>query len=97
MSTLQTILHPTDFSESSQRAFETACSLVKDYNTRVIVLHVALPFTGPVPVEPAPDPLVPAESQEFLRGRYDWPQPSDPRILVEHRVRPRDVGVFGFH
>jgi|GEM_PF-401173 len=95
MSALQTILHPTDFSDSSRHAFETACSLVKDKNTRLIVLHVAPPFTGPVPVEPAPNPLVSAESQAFLAGRYTWPQPADPRIIVEHRVAegeaPREI------
>src|SRR5579872_4116234 len=73
MPSIQTILHPTDFSESSRHAFETACSLVKDGSTRLIVLHVAPPFTGPIPVEPAPNPLVSAESQDFLRGRYTWP------------------------
>lgn len=86
MSSIHTILHPTDFSDSSRHAFDTACSLVKDKNSRLIVLHVAPPFTGPVPVEPAPNPLVPAESQPFLTGRYTWPQPSDPKIVVEHRV-----------
>jgi nucleotide-binding universal stress UspA family protein/quercetin dioxygenase-like cupin family protein len=86
MPSMQTILHPTDFSESSRHAFQTACSLVKDQNSRLIVLHVVPPFTGPVPVEPVPNPLVPAESQEFLSGRFSWPQPSDPKILVEHRV-----------
>jgi nucleotide-binding universal stress UspA family protein/quercetin dioxygenase-like cupin family protein len=95
MSSIQTILHPTDFSESSQYAFETACSLVKDKNSRLIVLHVAPSFTGPIPQEPAPNPLVSAESQEFLKGRYIWPQPSDPTIIVEHRVAegeaPREI------
>jgi len=86
MPTIQTILHPTDFSESSGHAFNTACSLVKDHNTRLIILHVAPPFTGPIPVEPAANPLVSAESQESLRGKYTWPQPSDPKIVVEHRV-----------
>lgn len=86
MPSIQTILHPTDFSENSRHAFETACSLVKDHSTRLIVLHVAPPFTGPVPIEPAPNPLVSAESQEFLRGKYSWPQPPDPKIVVDHRV-----------
>jgi nucleotide-binding universal stress UspA family protein/quercetin dioxygenase-like cupin family protein len=86
MRTLQTILHPTDFSESSRYAFETACSLVRDKNTRLIVLHVGLPSVAPIPFEPVPNPLVPAESQEFLSGRYIWPQPPDPTMIVEHRV-----------
>ncbi len=83
---MPTILHPTDFSDNSRQAFETACSLVKNANDRLILLHVVPPFTGPLPVEPVPNPLVPAESQAFLSGRFAWPQPSDPKILVEHRV-----------
>lgn len=86
MAALQTILHPTDFSDSSRHAFDTACALAHDKNTRVIVLHVAPPFTGPVPVEPAPNPMVSAESQEFLSGRYTWPEPSAAGLVVEHRV-----------
>ena len=91
MPSIQTILHPTDFSESSRHAFETACSLVKDHNTRLILLHVTPPYTGPIPAEPAPNPLVSAESQEFLRERYTWPQPSDPKIVVEYRVAEGDA------
>ena len=30
---LQTLLHPTDFSEPSRFAFELACSLARDYGT----------------------------------------------------------------
>lgn len=86
MSSIQTILHPTDFSANSRHAFETACSLVKDAGTRLVIMHVIPPFTGPVATEPSPDPLVPAESQAFLKGRFSWPQPSDPKIVVEHRV-----------
>lgn len=50
------------------------------------MMHVIPPFTGPVPAEPSPDPLVAAEAQEFLKGRFSWPKPSDPKVVVEHRV-----------
>jgi len=35
---------------------------------------------------PTPDPFQPAEAQERWKGRFQWPQPSDPKIVVEHRV-----------
>jgi nucleotide-binding universal stress UspA family protein len=37
---IKTILHPTDFSDHSDYAFALACSLARDYNARLIVLHV---------------------------------------------------------
>jgi universal stress protein A len=38
-----TILHPTDFSEASEFAFRLACALARDYNARLVLLHVAQP------------------------------------------------------
>jgi nucleotide-binding universal stress UspA family protein len=43
MLAVQTILHPTDFSEQSAAAFGLACALARDYNARLILLHVAAP------------------------------------------------------
>ena len=40
MITLKTILHPTDFSESSRYALELACALARDQAARVLLLHV---------------------------------------------------------
>src|SRR5436305_10571791 len=40
MLAVNTILHPTDFSERSQYAFWLACSLARDYGAWLIVLHV---------------------------------------------------------
>jgi nucleotide-binding universal stress UspA family protein len=37
------ILHPTDFSIHSDRAFRLGCSLARDHGARLIVLHVAPP------------------------------------------------------
>lgn len=67
---LRTILHPTDFSEHSAFAFRLACSLARDYNARLILLHV-LPSPmvvyggGPVPSGTLPTA---EEAAEELRG-----------------------------
>jgi len=89
MPAIQTILHPTDFSENSRYAFQTACALARDYHATLLVLHVMMPSVSPLMDEPPPDPLRSAESQESL-GQFPWPQPSDPRIRVEHRLAEGD-------
>ena len=40
MFTPKTILVPTDFSESSDRALEKAVDMAEKYNAKVILLHV---------------------------------------------------------
>jgi len=40
---IKTILHPTDFSELSDAAFQLACSLARDHKGRIVVLHVVPP------------------------------------------------------
>ena len=43
---VRTILHPTDFSASSQYALHMACALARDYGARLILVHVvAVPTT----------------------------------------------------
>jgi nucleotide-binding universal stress UspA family protein/quercetin dioxygenase-like cupin family protein len=86
---IQTILHPTDFSENSRPAFQTACALARDYHATLLVLHVMMPSVSPVQQGPLPDPLRAAESQESL-AQVPWPQPSDPQIRVEHRLAEGD-------
>ncbi len=41
MLTIRTILHPTDFSDSSEYARQLAVSLARDYGARMVVVHVA--------------------------------------------------------
>jgi nucleotide-binding universal stress UspA family protein/quercetin dioxygenase-like cupin family protein len=91
MQTLKTILHPTDFSPSSDQAFVWACSLARDNKARLVLLHVVPPSMDPLMQVPTPDPLRPAESQEAWKGRLHWPQPQDPKIVVEHRVAEGDA------
>ncbi len=40
MWSVQTILHPTDFSDLAQNSFQLACALASDLKARLIVLHV---------------------------------------------------------
>jgi len=86
---IQTILHPTDFSENSRPAFQTACALARDYHATLLVLHVMMPSVSFVQEGPLPDPLRAAESQESV-AQLPWPQPSDPQIRVEHRLAEGD-------
>jgi nucleotide-binding universal stress UspA family protein len=37
---VQTILHPTDFSDRSQNALQMACVLAHDYGASLVILHV---------------------------------------------------------
>lgn len=40
---IHTILHPTDFSEYSAGAFQVAHALARDYQAKLIVMHVTVP------------------------------------------------------
>jgi nucleotide-binding universal stress UspA family protein len=64
-----TILHPTDFSDHSGFAFRLACALARDYEARLVLLHVTLPpiiiyGDGAVATEPW---VVLAEAREKLQ------------------------------
>jgi nucleotide-binding universal stress UspA family protein/quercetin dioxygenase-like cupin family protein len=83
------MLHPTDFSTNSRYAFETACTLARDNGATLVLLHVMAPSASPLLQVPPPDPLRPAESQESV-GQFPWPQPSDAKIRVEHRLAEGD-------
>ncbi len=42
----KTILHPTDFSAAAEYALEVACSLARDHQAHVIVLHAVPPASA---------------------------------------------------
>jgi nucleotide-binding universal stress UspA family protein len=66
---VHTILYPTDFSEPSGFAFPVACALARDYNARLLMLHVVPPpivvYAGGV-MTADPGPTVP-EMENQLR------------------------------
>jgi nucleotide-binding universal stress UspA family protein len=89
MLAIQTVLHPTDFSESSDYAFRLARSLARDYGARLILLHVA-----PVPTVVYGEGIVPPQPEEnlaVLRARLQQLKPRDPKTLVEHRLIEGDA------
>ena len=43
MTSVYTILHPTDFSRCAGKAFQAACALARDCGAQLIVLHVLEP------------------------------------------------------
>jgi nucleotide-binding universal stress UspA family protein len=86
---IQTILHPTDFSPGSRRAFQVAASLAHDHKARLIVLFVMMPSSSPLPAAPA-NPMLSAESQNKL-GAFPWPESPFPDLPIDHRVAEGDA------
>jgi nucleotide-binding universal stress UspA family protein len=81
---LCTILHPTDFSERSELAFQVADTLARDTTARLIVLHV-----GPPTELGSGEALVSAavkEQKDRLWARLVRYQPSSPSIGVEYQL-----------
>jgi nucleotide-binding universal stress UspA family protein len=81
MLAIQSILHPTDFSEGSAPAFRLACSLARDHGAYLIVLHVI-----PPPILVAGNDLVAARIIE------DFHKQQSERLS---RVRPVDSHLQG--
>ncbi|MFO0866219.1 MAG: universal stress protein [Gemmataceae bacterium] len=77
---LDTIVHPTDFSESSRFAWHMACALARDHGARLLLVHVkpasiVVFAEGPMP----PDPV----DEEELKTKLDAMQPTSPHLVVE--------------
>jgi nucleotide-binding universal stress UspA family protein len=81
---VQTILHPTDFSDRCAEAFRVACSLARDHAARVIVVHVPEPEPAPMGMAPVPPP--PEGHQGGWEARLSRFQLSAPEVRVESRV-----------
>lgn len=84
---LATILHPTDFSDNSEFAFELACALARDYHARLILLHVissSEALYGGM-LEPAANGPRVEEVKESLREmeKSHWRVPCPTPLLVE--------------
>jgi nucleotide-binding universal stress UspA family protein len=72
MNTIQTILHPTDFSESADHAFRLASSLARDHEARLVVLHV-VPSSAPV-------------ASGMLVGSFSYDNPDDVDSALTDRL-----------
>ncbi len=81
MLSIQTILHPTDFSERSGYAWQLACSLARDQGACLIVLHVM------------PVPLVQEKRfyREEMTEELNRLRAPDAQIRVQHRLEEGDA------
>ncbi len=77
------ILHPTDFSDRSDSAFQVACALARDHNAPLIVLHV----------QPSSQIFSSEGFHTTTTGDIDSPQrrlrsvqPFDPAVKIEHQL-----------
>src|SRR5207249_11047036 len=89
MLAVNTILHPTDFSERSQYAFWLACVLARDYGARLVVLHVvAAPIIvyGEGVVPPDPD-----EQRAVAREELNGLQVPHADVRAERRLEEGDA------
>ena len=87
MLAIKRILHPTDFSSSSEAAFELACSLARDCGATLVVCHVVSP---PSAVIEGVAITIPLPEQAEARNRLSRIQASDRLINVVHRLETGD-------
>ncbi|HTU92543.1 MAG TPA: universal stress protein [Gemmataceae bacterium] len=85
---LGAVLHPTDFSDNSEFAFRVACALARDYDARLVLLHVIPPpmviyAGGPVPAETWP-------SVEEVKEKLRQLESLAHRVRVESQVLEGD-------
>ena len=85
MLAIRRILHPTDFSDSSQTAFEVACALARDYDAELVLCHVE-----PWPAVPVVEGIaldLPVEDPDADVSRLADIRPEDPTVRVVRRLR----------
>ncbi len=83
---IRTILHPTDFSPVAYHAFEVACGLARDYQARLVLLHVreAAVARGELGTSD-----LPGQKESLLRDLHELKPP--PEIVAEHRLEEGPV------
>jgi nucleotide-binding universal stress UspA family protein len=86
MLTIRRILHPTDFSPSSDAALRLAAVLAKDHDAQVVLLHVIEPPpVGSSGAVPAPPPGLPPSRAE-VEQRLSALAATLPGLRTECRV-----------
>lgn len=85
---IRTILHATDFSESSRPAFELACALARDYSAALVVTHVVPPTQVYAP-DGIAIPFV-AEDAADAHAKLVRLRPSDGKLEIEYRLLEGD-------
>lgn len=86
---LKTILHPTDFSPTSERAWKVAASLARDYGAKLILLHVT---DAPVVVYgEGIVPPNPVEHRETARQMLEEIHPPEGALPIERLLLEGDI------
>jgi nucleotide-binding universal stress UspA family protein len=83
MLAFKTILHPTDFSDSSQFALDFACGLAADYGAHLVIIHV---IAAPVVESDGAILSIPVRGVEGIRARLNDLEIPDDGIDVIRRV-----------
>jgi nucleotide-binding universal stress UspA family protein len=86
MHSWRTILHPTDFSNSSRLAFQLAATLLQSQGGRLIVLHVKQAFGPMVSYGAALAQLETPGEEDRLRRLVEQFAVTESRIAIEHRI-----------
>lgn len=86
MTSLQTILCPTDFSDCSRLAFELAGKLASQECARLVVLHVHAPLAPFVALGRALMQVQPTDQRERLDKLMHRFQVTDPNVAVDYRL-----------
>src|SRR3954447_23417936 len=78
---IKTILHPTDFSKPSEYALRFACALARDYQARLMLVHVVEPpvYYGELGMTVPP----PSDCHESWHQRLSKLVPTDSGIPVD--------------
>jgi nucleotide-binding universal stress UspA family protein len=87
---IQNILHPTDFSQHSEFAFRLAAALARDYDAKLVILHVAQQ-----PVIMYTEGIIPAQPEhheEELREQLLQLQVQHPNVHVVHLLEDGNPG-----
>lgn len=90
MIAIQTILHPTDFSEHSDYAFQLARALAHDFGALLVVVHVAPPpmvAYGGVMTPPPP----PADDLSTAKEQLQKFQTPEPGLRLERLLEEGDA------
>ena len=82
-----TIVHPTDFSESSRFAWHMACALARDHGARLLLAHVkpasiVVFAEGPMPPDVVDD--------EELKAKLEAMEPTSPHLVVDRYLLDGD-------
>src|SRR5262249_16819051 len=90
MRTVQTILHPSDFSERSQHAFRYACLLARNLGARLIVLHVVPPPAVAVAAELVAYTPPSANYRQEVWDKLHNLRAEESKVQVEHVLEEGD-------